>query len=158
MSALEIQEEALQSANKIIDCIYTDGSFIPGTKGGGWAILVIYKDGSQLEIAGSLPNENSLRMELHAVIQALQLIKSTRQTHRLRIFVDCLIIVDRCNNRRAMLRSRRSNLDSASADLWGMIYELRSENVPSFRTNYEIDKESYQKEACFESSSFKSGH
>lgn len=130
MSPLKAREEALASTDKRIDCIYSDGSFVPSTGGGGWAIVVFYKDGSQAEIADSLPNENSLRMELHAVIRALRLIRNTRQTHRITIFVDCQIIVDWCHNLRSKLPWRRSSRASiGNADLWEMIHELQSGSV-----------------------------
>lgn len=54
--------------------IYTDGacSYNPGP--GGWAAVLIYK-GVEKEISGYNPNTTNNRMELQAVISALDLIK-----------------------------------------------------------------------------------
>ncbi len=54
--------------------IYTDGacSYNPGP--GGWAAVLIYK-GVEKEISGYNPNTTNNRMELQAVISALELIK-----------------------------------------------------------------------------------
>lgn len=54
--------------------IYTDGacSFNPGP--GGWGAVLIYKDNIK-KISGFVPNTTNNRMELQAVISALDLVK-----------------------------------------------------------------------------------
>lgn len=54
--------------------IYTDGacSYNPGP--GGWAAVLIY-NGIEKEISGYCPNTTNNRMELQAVISALELVK-----------------------------------------------------------------------------------
>ncbi len=54
--------------------IYTDGacSYNPGP--GGWGAILIYKN-TEKEISGFVPNTTNNRMELQAVISALELVK-----------------------------------------------------------------------------------
>lgn len=71
--------------------IYTDGSYFPKNKNGGWAAVLI-SGNTKLEISGSLENINSSsEAEMLAVIEALSHIKTPS---RIRVHTDSAVIVD----------------------------------------------------------------
>ena len=54
--------------------IYTDGACSGNPGAGGWAAILIY-NGREKEISGGAPSTTNNRMELTAVISALELLK-----------------------------------------------------------------------------------
>jgi ribonuclease HI len=60
--------------------IYSDGS-CEGNPGPGGYAAIIEKDGSRREISGAEPNTTNNRMEMEAVIQALESLAESSQVH-----------------------------------------------------------------------------
>lgn len=80
---------ARETQARKIHSIYTDGSYCPESKTGGWGIVVFYEDGSSSEIGGSFPRASISRMEIYAAIIALKFLKETNQQEPITIYVDC---------------------------------------------------------------------
>ncbi|MCX7788526.1 MAG: ribonuclease HI, partial [Spirochaetes bacterium] len=57
--------------------VYTDGGSSGNPGPGGWAFLVLYPNGSSIEGSGGCDNTTNNRMELEAVIRALEFLTST---------------------------------------------------------------------------------
>lgn len=55
--------------------IYTDGGASPNPGNGGWGVILIADNGVEKELCGGEPNTTNNRMELTAVIEALQALK-----------------------------------------------------------------------------------
>lgn len=56
--------------------VYTDGGSSGNPGPGGWAFIVLYPDGSQVERSGGSGETTNNRMELEAVIRALKFLGS----------------------------------------------------------------------------------
>ena len=54
---------------------YADGSCLGNPGPGGWGVLIIYPDGKQIELSGSVLRTTNNRMELMAAIKALKQIE-----------------------------------------------------------------------------------
>ncbi len=65
--------------------IYTDGGCIPNPGVGGWGAILIASDKSEKELYGGMADTTNNRMELLAVIEALQ---SLKEKHVVDLFVD----------------------------------------------------------------------
>ncbi len=57
--------------------VYTDGGSSGNPGPGGWAFLVRYPDGSLVERSGGCNHTTNNRMELEAVIRALEFLRNT---------------------------------------------------------------------------------
>lgn len=60
--------------------VYTDGGSSGNPGPGGWAFLVLYPDGSQVERSGGARETTNNRMELEAVIHALEFLRDTQNS------------------------------------------------------------------------------
>jgi len=113
--------------------IYTDGSFSHQSKNGGWAIVVV-KDDEVIDKKygkvkhGSGPNVTSNRMELQAIIEALEYTNDD-----LVILSDSKYCVDGCNlwmkNWKKQHWKRTVNKHVKNKDLWQRIDSLLRDNV-----------------------------
>ena len=56
--------------------IHTDGSCLGNPGPGGWGAIIIYTDGDVKELSGSNQDTTNNRMELQAVIEALNFLQS----------------------------------------------------------------------------------
>lgn len=82
--------------NTSIVVIYTDGSCSHNNGAGGWAAIVNI-DGVMTELSGGDTRTTSVRMELTAIIRALQLLTTSREVV---IYTDCQFIVNTVNQGR----------------------------------------------------------
>jgi ribonuclease HI len=65
--------------------IYTDGACEPNPGAGGWAALLSWDDGHELELTGFEDDTTNNRMELTAIIEAL---KSLAEEHTIELYSD----------------------------------------------------------------------
>jgi len=69
--------------------IYTDGSYKPQTDAGGWGAVIIPRDGHIQELSGGCVGTSVLRMEITAVLEALEHLK---KQSKVLVYTDSLII------------------------------------------------------------------
>jgi ribonuclease HI len=67
-----VSGDNMKDLGVLIVTIYTDGACEPNPGQGGWAALIIWQDGYELELSGSADNTTNNRMELTAIIEALK--------------------------------------------------------------------------------------
>jgi ribonuclease HI len=65
--------------------IYTDGGCVPNPGNGGWGAIIIDENGQEIELSGSEKDTTNNRMELTAVMSALQ---SLTTPHEISMYVD----------------------------------------------------------------------
>tara|TARA_B100000700_G_scaffold215231_1_gene236574 strand:+ start:304 stop:1182 length:879 start_codon:yes stop_codon:yes gene_type:complete len=71
--------------------IHTDGSCLGNPGPGGWGAIIIYPDGDVKELSGSNQDTTNNRMELKAVIEALNFIESGSM---IELFSDSLYVIN----------------------------------------------------------------
>ena len=88
--------------NKKIE-IYTDGSCIGNPGPGGWG-AVIFIDGKEIELSGSEEDTTNNRMEMMAIIKALEWINDESglssedaQSHKILIHSDSNLVIQTLN-------------------------------------------------------------
>ena len=59
----------------LIECIYTDGACTGNPGAGGWGAVFYFRDGSVYELGGAEAQTTNNRMEMQAVIEALNALK-----------------------------------------------------------------------------------
>lgn len=97
---------------KIIN-FYTDGAYSPVTKTGGWAV---YCPELQLKLTNKEHITTNNRMEMTAVIKALQFVQYTKMPIReINVYSDSLYVINTMKG----LYSKRTNLD-----LWKKLNDL----------------------------------
>jgi len=93
--------------------VWTDGSACPENPGpGGWGTLLIYKDHEEI-LSGSTPWSSNIRMELTAVLRALQHLE---ESHIVIVYTDSQYIVDGFRN-----IIHRNKLLKSHYDVWGLL-------------------------------------
>jgi len=93
--------------------IWTDGSTTPENPGpGGWAALLKDEEHEKI-ISGSTPWASNIRMELLAVLRALQILK--RPAHII-IYTDSQYIIDGFRN-----IQHRDKMLKSHYDIWGLL-------------------------------------
>ena len=113
----------LQKNDIIID-VYTDGACFGNPGPGGWA-FIYYFDNLRYEISGGCKNTTNNRMELFAVIKALE---NTYRFEKIRIFSDSKYVVDGAT--KWIIKWRKNNwhnskkLQIKNFDLWSRIDAL----------------------------------
>lgn len=100
--------------------IFTDGASKGNPGPGGYAAILNFKDYQKKIYAGFRLTTNN-RMELMAVIKALELIK--RDNIAIVIYTDSKYIVDAIN-KKWMFSWRNKNWNNANPDLWQILYNL----------------------------------
>jgi len=110
--------------------IYTDGSYRPSVKAGGWAAVMVYKDGEKeviKEIFGrdTHGEATSQRMEILAVIMALQ---HLRVPCKVSVYSDSSYVVNAVNKWMRRWHDNGWQLTGGGAvknqDLWERLWEL----------------------------------
>ena len=72
----------------------TDGACSGNPGNGGWGVLIIFHDGSELEIGGSEANTTNNRMELTAAIKALEKLKNYRLDENFKLRTDSKYVIE----------------------------------------------------------------
>ncbi|MBT4917585.1 ribonuclease HI [Candidatus Peregrinibacteria bacterium] len=108
--------------NKKIE-IYTDGSCIGNPGPGGWG-AVIFIDGKEIELSGSEEDTTNNRMEMMAIIKALEWINDESglssedaQSHKILIHSDSNLVIQTLN---------QGWKKKANTDLWADIDRVRA--------------------------------
>lgn len=103
--------------------IYTDGSCFPNPGGpGGWAAVIIDKSG-EVEICGSATSTTNNRMELIAVICALESLASKSSFEKpleVMIYSDSMYVVNPIQ--RQKVRSWSAQANRKNRDLWERLF------------------------------------
>lgn len=71
-----------------IKCFYTDGACIGNPGPGGWGTVIYFTDGSVYEMGGAEPQTTNNRMEMYAAIQALKVLRASRQEEPVILYTD----------------------------------------------------------------------
>ena len=103
--------------------IYTDGSCIGNPGPGGWGALIMF-DGQEHELSGGDPDTTNNRMEMTAVVRALEWLQeksglshSDLQSHKILLHSDSNLIIQTLNSG----WKRKAN-----TDIWAEIDKLRA--------------------------------
>lgn len=103
---------------------YTDGSFSPSTKNGGWCAY-LECNGSSAIISGYAKNTSISRMEITAVLEALDIVK---EKSHFEIFSDSQYVVNTIAKKWIYIWKknnwRNTSGKVANVDLWKKIYDL----------------------------------
>lgn len=105
--------------------IYSDGACSKNPGPGGWACILKHKN-HELKLSGSELNTTNNRMELTAIIKALEALK---KTCNLKIFTDSKYIVDSINKGWAKQWQqnnwfKKNNKKALNPDLWQKLLNL----------------------------------
>jgi ribonuclease HI len=86
--------------------IYTDGSYNPATRVGGWAAIIQYRE-NKIILQGTDRNSTHQRMELTAVIKAIEYVEQNQLSgNTILIYTDSQYVTG--------LRSRKEKLTAAN--------------------------------------------
>ena len=73
--------------------IYTDGSCVTSTRKGGWGVFIQY-DNNEFEYYGKESETTNNRMEIYAVIRALEIVKDKFSSEKeINIYIDSNYVV-----------------------------------------------------------------
>ncbi len=96
--------------------IYTDGSSLGNPGPGGWGVVMKFRDKIK-EISGGEKKSTNNRMELTAVIEAMESIKSKK--YPIEIYSDSKYVVDSVNKGWLFNWSKKPNMaGKKNPDLW----------------------------------------
>jgi len=108
--------------------VYTDGSYFKITNKGGYGIVILYDD-QHIELSRGFLNTTSNRMELMAVIVALERIEEFINGYEITIYSDSKYVVNAVE--KGWLESwahadwkRTTGRELKNADLWKRFYPL----------------------------------
>lgn len=86
-------------------CVYTDGSYDPITKRGGWGFVACHTAGQLAAKRGGFDGGDNSAAELTAALEALQWIAANLHDHAVTLFSDSIYVVRGCNEWRFAWRS-----------------------------------------------------
>lgn len=96
--------------------IYTDGSSRGNPGPGGWGVVMKFRDKTK-ELSGGEKSSTNNRMELTAVIEALEAVKTTKWP--VEIYTDSRYVVDAVNKGWVFNWNKRPNMSGKkNPDLW----------------------------------------
>lgn len=116
----------------IISSIYTDGACTGNPGPGGWAVVVYFDDNTCHELGGGSEQTTNNRMEMQAVIAALEFIQ-TRQQSSVTLFTDSEYVIKGMTSwlpgwkRRGWKTSQGKPV--LNQDLWEILDDLNSPKV-----------------------------
>ena len=107
----------------------TDGACSGNPGKGGWGGLILFNDGSEIEIGGSEDNTTNNRMELTAAIKTLEKLKNFSITENFRLRTDSKYLIEGysnwINNWKKNGWKTSSGKQVQNMDLWQSIDKLR---------------------------------
>lgn len=116
--------------------VYTDGACVPNPGEGGWAAVLLCDD-LRKEISGGFRHTTNNRMELYAVIAALESLKGRPQDRQVTVYSDSQYVVygvmrgwARCWRRNGWRRgnkTKRNKGELKNVDLWKRLLTLCEE-------------------------------
>ena len=118
--------------NRLVE-IYSDGACSKNPGPGGWACILKH-EGHELKMSGKEPNTTNNRMELTAVIKALEALK---KPCTLKIFTDSKYVVDSINKGWAEKWQQNNWIKSnkkkvLNPDLWQKLLSLLESHTAEF--------------------------
>tara|TARA_B100000945_G_scaffold110940_1_gene87886 strand:- start:38 stop:763 length:726 start_codon:yes stop_codon:yes gene_type:complete len=135
----------------------TDGACSGNPGNGGWGGLILFADGTEIELGGAVKNTTNNRMELTAAIKTLEKLKNLKLKDNFKLRTDSKYVIEGYSN---WIKSWKQNGWKTSSgkpvqnlDLWQQIDSLRitgltmefvkghsgdrnNERVDSIATNY----------------------
>ena len=110
--------------------IYTDGSCLQNPGPGGWACILIY-NGREKRLCGAEPNTTNNRMELMAVIKALEALKEKCEVF---IHSDSNYVINAFNNNwlndwKMKNWKNSQKKDVLNKDLWEKLDNLTKKHI-----------------------------
>lgn len=137
--------------------IFTDGSSLGNPGPGGWGVVMKYKD-SYKELSGGIEHSTNNRMELTAVIEALEALKSTK--FDVVITTDSKYVTDAINKKWLFGWASKKNFgNKANEDLWRrfllVYYNFKTEFVWVKGHNGHIENERCDELATTQSKKYK---
>lgn len=104
--------------------IYTDGSSRGNPGPGGWGVVMKFRDKVK-ELSGSERSSTNNRMELTAVIEALEAVKTTKWP--VEIYTDSRYVVDAVNKGWVFNWNKKPNMSGKkNPDLWKRFLNIYS--------------------------------
>jgi len=123
----------MNSSHNIAIEAATDGACSGNPGNGGWGGLILFNDGSELEIGGSETNTTNNRMELTAAIKTLEKLKQFKLKENFKLRTDSKYLIDGYSN---WIKNWKKNGWKTSSgkpvqnlDLWQRIDGLRINEV-----------------------------
>jgi len=123
----------MNSSHNIAIEAATDGACSGNPGNGGWGGLILFNDGSELEIGGSETNTTNNRMELTAAIKTLEKLKQFKLKENFKLRTDSKYLIDGYSN---WIKNWKKNGWKTSTgkpvqnlDLWQRIDGLRINEV-----------------------------
>ena len=107
----------------------TDGACSGNPGNGGWGGLIIFADGSEIEIGGAAANTTNNRMELTAAIKTIEKLKDFRLKENFKLRTDSKYLIEGYTNWIKNWKKNGWKTSSGKAvqnlDLWQQIDSLR---------------------------------
>ena len=107
----------------------TDGACSGNPGNGGWGGLIIFADGSEIEIGGAAENTTNNRMELTAAIKTIEKLKNFRLKENFKLRTDSKYLIEGYTNWIKNWKKNGWKTSSGKAvqnlDLWQKIDSLR---------------------------------
>jgi ribonuclease HI len=97
--------------------IYTDGSSLGNPGPGGYGIVLKYKTKRKTASDGFIKTTNN-RMELMAVIEALNLLNEAANDKQIHIYSDSKYVIDAVQKKWVFSWAKKGFKDKANPDLW----------------------------------------
>ena len=119
----------MNSQNNIAIEAATDGACSGNPGNGGWGGLILFNDGSKIEIGGAEPNTTNNRMELTAAIKILEKLKDVRLKENFKLRTDSKYVIE--GYTKWIINWKRNGWKTSAGksvqnlDLWQKIDQLR---------------------------------
>jgi ribonuclease HI len=112
--------------------IFTDGACSGNPGPGGWAAIILFSD-NHVELVGCNKDTTNNRMELTAVIKAIEYVRSNKITTKVDIYSDSAYVVNAVNKgwlKKWQGNGWRTNAGSEvkNMDLWEIFLKLLNKN------------------------------
>ena len=124
-------------ANNIAIEAATDGACSGNPGNGGWGGLIIFADGSEIEIGGAEENTTNNRMELTAAIKTIEKLKNFRLKENFKLRTDSKYLIEGYTNWIKNWKKNGWKTSNGKAvqnlDLWQQIDSLR---IPSLTMEF----------------------
>jgi len=103
--------------------VYTDGSCLGNPGKGGWAAIILMDDNTRIEITGSDPYTTNNKMELTAVIKALETLHLHKISKKVKIYSDSMYVIKGITEWIKSWKERKWK-KVLNVDLWKYLDEL----------------------------------
>lgn len=112
--------------------IYTDGSAtVHNNRAGGWGVYIVFPDGSEKIFKGREINTTVSRMEMKAVLKALEWSGGLPMTTKVNLYSDSAMVVNSINKGWLKRWHIDKYVNRPNADIWVKIYRQIESNLDS---------------------------